>query len=121
MNKKHLETLLYSAGGIVALIVILIAANFIISSLNLRADLTQGSVYTLSQGTRNILGKLEAPVTIRYYESQGSAMPVGPRMPNHTLMTITRKNSKIQSGSNRFRYGCFSSTRGGCLLIDAVI
>ena len=65
MNKKHLEQLLYSAGGVAALVVILIAANFIISSLNLRADLTQGSVYTLSPGTKTILSKLEAPVKIR--------------------------------------------------------
>ncbi|NBR26872.1 MAG: hypothetical protein EBT83_00455 [Betaproteobacteria bacterium] len=78
MNKKNLEQLLYSAGGVAALIVILIAANFIISSLNLRADLTQGSVYTLSPGTKAILSKLEAPVKIRYYYSQGnSALPVG--------------------------------------------
>jgi len=78
MNKKHLEHLFYSAGGVVALVVILIAANFIISSLNLRADLTEGSVYTLSPGTKAILAKLEAPVKIRYYYSQGnSALPVG--------------------------------------------
>jgi ABC-type uncharacterized transport system involved in gliding motility auxiliary subunit len=78
MNKKHLEQLLYSAGGVAALVVILIAANFIISSLNLRADLTQGSVYTLSPGTKAILAKLDAPVKIRYYYSQGnSALPVG--------------------------------------------
>jgi len=78
MNKKHLEQLFYSAGGVAALVIILIAANFIISSLNLRADLTQGSVYTLSPGTKAILSKLEAPVKIRYYYSQGnSALPVG--------------------------------------------
>lgn len=78
MNKKHLETVLYSAGGVAALLAILIATNFIISALNLRADLTQGSVYTLSPGTRAILSKLEAPVKIRYYYSQsGSALPVG--------------------------------------------
>ena len=77
MNKKHLETMLYSAGGVAALIVILIAGNFIISTLNLRADLTEGSVYTLSPGTRAILSKLEAPVKIRFYYSQGSVVPVG--------------------------------------------
>ena len=77
MNKKHLETLLYSAGGIVVLIVILIATNFIISALNVRADLTAGNVYTLSPGTKAILSKLEAPVKLRFYYSQGSAVPVG--------------------------------------------
>src|ERR1019366_7327230 len=77
MNKKHLESMLYSAGGVVAMLVILLAVNFIISALNVRADLTQGSVYTLSAGTKAILGKLEAPVKIRYYYSQGSnAVPV---------------------------------------------
>ena len=77
MNKKHLESMLYSAGGVVAMLVILIAVNFIISALNLRVDLTEGSVYTLSPGTKAILSKLEAPVKIRYYYSQGSsALPV---------------------------------------------
>jgi ABC-type uncharacterized transport system involved in gliding motility auxiliary subunit len=78
MHKKYLETLLYSTGGIVALVAVLIAANFIISAFNLRADLTEGDVYTLSPGTRQVLGKLEAPVRLRLYYSQGSeAVPVG--------------------------------------------
>jgi ABC-type uncharacterized transport system involved in gliding motility auxiliary subunit len=78
MQKKQLETLLYSTGGIVALLAVLIAVNFIFGVLNLRADLTQGSVYTLSPGTRAILGKLEAPVRLRlYYTQGGNAVPVG--------------------------------------------
>jgi len=78
MHKKYLETLLYSTGGIVALVAVLIAANFIFSAFNLRADLTEGDVYTLSPGTRQVLGKLEAPVRLRLYYSQGSeAVPVG--------------------------------------------
>jgi len=78
MNKKALEHLLYSTGGLVALVAVLIAANFIIGAFNLRADLTEGDVYTLSPGTRQVLGKLEAPVRLRLYYSQGSeAVPVG--------------------------------------------
>ncbi len=30
MSKKNLETLLYSTGGVIALVVVLIAANFIV-------------------------------------------------------------------------------------------
>lgn len=78
MQKRALETLLYSAGGVIALAAILIAANFLIGAFNMRADLTQGDVYTLSPGTRAILSKLEAPVKIRFYYSQGgNAVPVG--------------------------------------------
>jgi ABC-type uncharacterized transport system involved in gliding motility auxiliary subunit len=70
--KKPLETLLYSTGGIVALVLILIAFNFLVSTLSVRADLTEGNVYTLSEGTRAVLAKLEAPVKLRLYYSQGS-------------------------------------------------
>jgi ABC-type uncharacterized transport system involved in gliding motility auxiliary subunit len=78
MQKRQLETLLYSTGGVIALLVALIAANFIVGAFNLRADLTEGDVYTLSPGTRSVLAKLEAPVKLRLYYSQGSeAVPVG--------------------------------------------
>ena len=78
MNKKYLEAIFYSTGGVAALVVILIAANFLLGTFNARVDLTQGSVYTLSQGTKSILGKLEAPVKIRLYFSQSSStVPVG--------------------------------------------
>jgi gliding motility-associatede transport system auxiliary component len=77
MQKKQLETLLYSTGGIIALLVVLVALNFIFGVFNFRADLTQGNVYTLSPGTRAILGKLEAPVRLRlYYTQGGEAVPV---------------------------------------------
>jgi len=58
------------------LLAILIAANFIVGAVNIRADLTQGHVYTLSPGTRAVLAKLEAPVKIRLYYTQGAAVPV---------------------------------------------
>ena len=77
MQKKQLETVLYSTGGIIALVVVLIAANFLLSFLNARADLTEGDVYTLSPGTRSVIGKLQAPVKLRLYYTQGGDVPVG--------------------------------------------
>jgi len=38
MNKKHFATLIYSAGGIAALVAILIAVNFLIGAFNARVD-----------------------------------------------------------------------------------
>ncbi len=68
---KKYETFLYSAGGLVALFVVLLLANFVLGALPARVDLTQGSLYTLSDGTREVLKKLEAPVKLRLYFSQG--------------------------------------------------
>jgi len=41
-----------------------------------RADLTENKLYTLSEGTRNILKKLEEPITLRFYYSEKLARDV---------------------------------------------
>ena len=75
--KNSSSTALYSIVGLFALSLLLIAFNFLASRAAVRVDLTEGKLYTLSEGTRKILGKLEAPVKVRLYISQGdNAMPV---------------------------------------------
>jgi ABC-type uncharacterized transport system involved in gliding motility auxiliary subunit len=69
MHKKT-ESLLYSAGGLVAAALILVLLNFVLGAVRGRIDLTQGRLYTLSEGTRSVLGKLDSPVKIRLYFSQ---------------------------------------------------
>ena len=59
---KKYETFLYSAAGLVALFIILVAFNYLSSSAAVRADLTDGRLYTLSDGTKKILQKLDGPV-----------------------------------------------------------
>jgi ABC-type uncharacterized transport system involved in gliding motility auxiliary subunit len=70
---KKYETFLYSAGGLVAIFAILLLANFVLGAAPARVDLTQGKVYTLADGTRAVLAKLDAPVKIRLYFSQNEA------------------------------------------------
>ena len=77
MKSKRFEILLYSTGGVIVLLAVLVALNFLVGAVSIRADLTEGHVYTLSPGTRTILAKLEAPVKIRFYYTQGAAVPVG--------------------------------------------
>ncbi len=77
MRKKPFETLVYSALGLAAMFVILIAVNFIAARFKQRVDLTQEKAYTLSHGTKAILKKLDTPVQIRLYSSREEAgMPV---------------------------------------------
>lgn len=73
MQKKSLETFLYSVGGVVAMALILVAVNVITSGMRQRVDLTKEKAYTLSDGTRAILAKLDTPVKIRFYCSQSAA------------------------------------------------
>src|SRR6266853_1767446 len=67
---KKTESLLYSGGGLVAAALILVLLNFVLGAARGRIDLTQGALYTLSEGSRAVLGKLESPVKIRLYFSQ---------------------------------------------------
>lgn len=70
MQKKNLETFLYSIGGVVAMLVILVAVNLITAAARQRVDLTKEKAYTLSAGTRAILAKLDTTVKIRFYCTQ---------------------------------------------------
>ncbi|MGN6552478.1 MAG: GldG family protein, partial [Verrucomicrobiota bacterium] len=70
MQKKSLETILYSTIGVVVMAAILIAVNVITGTFRQRVDLTKEKAFTLSEGTRAILGKLDAPVKIRFYSTQ---------------------------------------------------
>jgi ABC-type uncharacterized transport system involved in gliding motility auxiliary subunit len=73
---KKYEHLIYSAVGLVALLLLLVAVNFLVSRVPARVDLTEGDIYTLSSGTRKILQNLQTPVKVKLYISQGESVPV---------------------------------------------
>jgi len=67
MNKKFL-----TGSGLVLAAVLFLAVN-VFSSLALKSarfDLTDNKLYTLSEGTWNILESIEEPVTLRFYLSK---------------------------------------------------
>ncbi|MDB6054797.1 MAG: putative transporter, rane protein [Verrucomicrobiales bacterium] len=77
MKSKQFENLLYSTVGIIALLALLVIVNFIATRSRVRADMTAEKAYTLSAGTKAIIAKLDTPVKIRFYYTQGeNAMPV---------------------------------------------
>jgi ABC-type uncharacterized transport system involved in gliding motility auxiliary subunit/ABC-type transport system involved in cytochrome c biogenesis permease component len=76
MKRSSFERILYSSGGVVAMFVVMVAAYIITSAVHFRADITEEKAHTLTEGTKRILNKLDARVTMRYYCSQGdNGMP----------------------------------------------
>jgi ABC-type uncharacterized transport system involved in gliding motility auxiliary subunit len=70
----------FTAGalGLACLLVIIGAIYVIAANLRIRADLTAEKLYTLSKGSRELLGKLPKDVTLKLYFSRSSAeMPMG--------------------------------------------
>jgi ABC-type uncharacterized transport system involved in gliding motility auxiliary subunit len=70
MKHKTLEAILYSSIGILATLAIVIAVNVIVTSINVRLDLTADKLFTLSDGTKSILTQLDSPVEVRFYYSR---------------------------------------------------
>jgi ABC-type uncharacterized transport system involved in gliding motility auxiliary subunit len=76
-EKLDIGKTLFSAGGLGLILVILILINLIFSQFNLRVDATEDRLYSLSEGTRNILGKLKENVTIKvFYTKDNINTPV---------------------------------------------
>lgn len=96
---KKYEHLIYSAVGLVALLLLLVAVNFLVSRAPARADLTEGDIYTLSEGTRKILRELRSPVKVKLYMSQGEAVPVPLRGFAQRVEDLVRE-FKQAAGSN---------------------
>ena len=80
MKQNKVETLLYSAIGVVVMFAIIVALNLISSVFKTRVDMTEERLYSLSPGTRAILKKLDSPVEIRFYSTQrGNQVPAALR------------------------------------------
>jgi ABC-type uncharacterized transport system involved in gliding motility auxiliary subunit len=71
--KGKFDSVLYSIVGVIAVLVILIALNLLGGFLKFRSDLTENKLYTLSDGTKKILNKLDTDVVIRFYFSKDNA------------------------------------------------
>ncbi|MDH3981064.1 MAG: GldG family protein, partial [Gammaproteobacteria bacterium] len=70
---------LFSGTGLLAVAALLIAINLVAGLFlkGMRLDMTENRLYTLSEGTQNILGNLDEKITLRFYFSEElfSSMP----------------------------------------------
>jgi ABC-type uncharacterized transport system involved in gliding motility auxiliary subunit len=99
---KKYEPLLYSAIGLAALLLLLVAVNFLISTVPSRmVDLTEGKLYTLSDGTKKILRSLSAPVKVKLYVSQGESVPVQLRGFAQRVEDLVREFQVASNGNLR--------------------
>ncbi|MBD3169878.1 MAG: hypothetical protein GF307_10380, partial [candidate division Zixibacteria bacterium] len=88
--------------GVILMLVVGILFNAVVGEMSLgRLDLTEGNIYTVSDGSRNILSKLKAPVTVRYYVSPQEKMPTAMKNMERDVSDKMREFERI---SDNFRY-----------------
>lgn len=97
---KKYEHLIYSAIGLVALFLLLVAGNYLLTRAPTRiADLTDGKLYTLSAGTKKILRRLDSPVKVKLYVSQGESVPVQLRSFAQRIEDVVREFQNASNGN----------------------
>ncbi len=69
-KKKGFHKTLFSAGGLILILLILVLVNVIFSRANLRWDTTKDKLFSLSESTKKIISKLDEDVTIKVFCSK---------------------------------------------------
>lgn len=97
---------LLSTSGLLLAVVLFISFIIVVNG-NLRSariDLTQDSLYTLSEGSLNIIEALEKPVTLRLYYSEGPAQAL-PAIKTYAqrVQELLREYERASDGMIRLR------------------
>ena len=88
-----------SVVGLAAVAAILVAADVILANLPLRADLTAERLYTLSDGSSAVLGKLDSDVVLKYYFSASSPeMPMALKTYAQRVRNLLREYERAGRG-----------------------
>ncbi len=89
-----------SIGGIVLALVVFVAINIIANRMlsTTRLDLTSDRLFTLSNGTKSVIAKIEEPLTVRFYFSE----KLGREIPSYAVYA-TRIREMLQEYQNAAR------------------
>ena len=82
-----MRRLSFSIIGVIAVAAIAIGINMFADArlANVQLDLTQGNIYTLSPGTKQVLAGLKEPVTLRLFYSRELGSTCRPTAPMPTM------------------------------------
>jgi ABC-type uncharacterized transport system involved in gliding motility auxiliary subunit len=102
-----MRRLSYSILGVIAAAAIAIGINMFAGArlANVQIDLTQGKIYTLSAGTKQVLAGLKEPVTLRLFYSRqlGSTVPAYGTYADH-VREMLRDYASISGGKVKLEY-----------------
>src|ERR1700712_5433603 len=96
-----MRRLWFSVIGVIAAAAIAIGINMFADArlANVQLDLTQGRIYTLSTGTKQVLAALKEPVTLRLFYSRqlGSTVPAYGTYADH-VREMLRDYASVSNG-----------------------
>ncbi|CAB5117028.1 gliding motility protein GldG [Olavius algarvensis associated proteobacterium Delta 3] len=101
-QNKNVTKSLFSVGGMLLLLVIVVLVNLLASRVNLRWDLTHDNIYSLSDGTKKILSEMERDVTIKlFYPRSNAGIPVSIKNYGNRLIDFLEEYELYSKGKLR--------------------
>ncbi len=86
--------------AVALLVVCLVLVNYLASSLPVRLDATAERIYTLSAGTKSLLGKVREPMTLDLYFSKGAnGLPVAYKNYAERVREMLRQYVRASGGN----------------------
>ena len=93
MKKSKFQSLFFSAAGVVLVFIAIVGLNLILSPTRARVDLTADKLHTLSEGTKQILKRVDGPIEMRLYVSKGKE-----RMPEQLKTFVQSVEDLLEIG-----------------------
>ena len=85
--------------GLVAIAVIAVAADVILAKATIRCDCTADNLYTLSKGSKAVLGKLDKDVSLKFYFSSSSKeMPMAVKTYAQEVENLLKEYERASGG-----------------------
>lgn len=102
-----MRRLSFSIAGVIAVAAIVLGINMFADArlANVRLDLTQGHIFTLSPGTKQILSSLKEPVTLRLFYSRqlGTSVPAYGAYADH-VREMLRDYASLSNGKVKLEF-----------------
>ncbi|MBI3987438.1 MAG: GldG family protein, partial [Lentisphaerae bacterium] len=98
-KSKRWMILTGSVSGLLALLAVLFAVNFMLVPVRARLDMTDGKLYTLSDGSRAIMAKLAYPVTLKlFFNGSSPDMPAPLKTFARQVEDLVREYASASNG-----------------------
>lgn len=96
------QTIVKGTTGLVGVLVflgILVTVNVLVSQLRVRKDVTREGLYTLSAGTRSLVGQLPREVTLKFYYSKSAdGLPMPAKQYAQRILDLLREFEQAGRG-----------------------
>jgi ABC-type uncharacterized transport system involved in gliding motility auxiliary subunit len=107
MHGKSAQSIAFSTIGIVIALGLAVAINIIATKIRVRVDMTEDKVFTLSDGSKDVMTNISSPVILRFYCTRGQS-EVPPHIKNFARRVEDLLEEYVRNSGGKVRLERFN-------------